>query len=544
MEDVNLDNNSSISSHGESESVADNTTMSTMAKIDSKEAIATINGVTVFNPRNTYSVELHLSLLHFVGQTNDFTIHYSSIVDLFSLPESYQPQARTFVVITLDSPICLGETSYPHIVMQFETDCEIKSPPYTSIELLKYKFKDGLESPYSGLIHGFFTKTLSALSSTKITRPGVFRSSQDGSYAVKCNSKYDNGILYPLAECLFFLPEPPTLFHNTEIFFLELQKKVRGSDKRYCDLIVRLRTEPDHHFWNIERSEYYNLKEYFSNIDLEVTSRSDDEVGVFDKFGDPDSSDTDGEQEMRVKREKGSKKPTKHGDSQKRKRIKKELSAPKPITTAFLFFSESEQENVRKENPSITFTDIGKIMEEKWRNISDAEREPYEAKAQADRKRYLDEIVEYNYHQEPNKTASRYLSWLSKVQALKTRDDKDEDFITNSLGVVSSADNFVEDSDSDDVNDSSSADGVNDTTKCPMVAFLCFSRAEQENTKKENPSATFTDIGRILGEKWSNMSAAEKEPYEAMAQADRQRENDRESNYSILVNSEQYSVVC
>lgn len=69
-----------------------------------------------------------------------------------------------------------------------------------------------------GLIHDVFTNILRALSSAKVTRPGKFRSCQDG-YAVKSSLKAEDGILYPLEKSFFFLPKPPTLILHEEVFF-------------------------------------------------------------------------------------------------------------------------------------------------------------------------------------------------------------------------------------------------------------------------------------------------------------------------------------
>jgi len=61
-----------------------------------------------------------------------------------------------------------------------------------------------------------FTNVLRALSSAKVTRPGKFRSCQDG-YAVKSSLKAEDGVLYPLEKSFFFLPKPPTLILHEEV---------------------------------------------------------------------------------------------------------------------------------------------------------------------------------------------------------------------------------------------------------------------------------------------------------------------------------------
>lgn len=57
---------------------------------------------------------------------------------------------------------------------------------------------------------------LRGLSGAKITKPGKFRSSQDG-FAVKSSLKAEDGVLYPLEKGFFFLPKPPTLILHDEV---------------------------------------------------------------------------------------------------------------------------------------------------------------------------------------------------------------------------------------------------------------------------------------------------------------------------------------
>lgn len=56
-----------------------------------------------------------------------------------------------------------------------------------------------------------------------------------------------------------------------------------------------------------------------------------------------------------------------------------------------MFFANEQRENVRAENPNITFGQVGKVLGERWKALNDKQRAPYEAKAAADKKRYEDE---------------------------------------------------------------------------------------------------------------------------------------------------------
>lgn len=71
-------------------------------------------------------------------------------------------------------------------------------------------------------------------------------------------------------------------------------------------------------------------------------------------------------------------------------------NAPKRGLSAYMFFANEQRENVREENPGVTFGQVGKILGERWKALSEKQRAPYEAKAAADKKRYEDEKQAYN----------------------------------------------------------------------------------------------------------------------------------------------------
>lgn len=77
-----------------------------------------------------------------------------------------------------------------------------------------------------------------------------------------------------------------------------------------------------------------------------------------------------------------------------------------------MFFANDQREKVREDNPGITFGkhpvhatgasatnmstgQVGKMLGEKWKNLSDEDRRPYDEKAAADKKRYEEEKATY-----------------------------------------------------------------------------------------------------------------------------------------------------
>lgn len=79
---------------------------------------------------------------------------------------------------------------------------------------------------------------------------------------------------------------------------------------------------------------------------------------------------------------------------------KKDPNAPKRSLSAYMFFANEERENVRNDNPGISFGQVGRVLGERWKALSEAEKKPYEQKAEADKKRYEEEKAAYNASKE------------------------------------------------------------------------------------------------------------------------------------------------
>ena len=59
--------------------------------------------------------------------------------------------------------------------------------------------------------------------------------------------------------------------------------------------------------------------------------------------------------------------------------------------------------------------------------------------------------------------------------------------------------------------------------KNAMTAYMFFSKAVRPRLRKSNPTATFGELGKLIGNGWRQLPSREREPYEILAQLDRQR---------------------
>ncbi|KAI8088028.1 high mobility group box domain-containing protein [Gilbertella persicaria] len=75
----------------------------------------------------------------------------------------------------------------------------------------------------------------------------------------------------------------------------------------------------------------------------------------------------------------------------KKKRSKKDPNAPKRGLSAYMYFSQEQRQSVKDANPGVTFGQIGKLLGEKWKSMSDEEKKPYNEKAAKDKERYEQE---------------------------------------------------------------------------------------------------------------------------------------------------------
>jgi len=82
------------------------------------------------------------------------------------------------------------------------------------------------------------------------------------------------------------------------------------------------------------------------------------------------------------------KEATKRKAKETKVKRKKDPNAPKRGLSAYMFFANAQRDKVREENPGIKFGEVGKLLGEKWKELTDKEKKPYEAQAAADKERY------------------------------------------------------------------------------------------------------------------------------------------------------------
>ena len=78
-----------------------------------------------------------------------------------------------------------------------------------------------------------------------------------------------------------------------------------------------------------------------------------------------------------------------------KKRGKKDKDAPKRPISAYFFYNQERRETLKKEKPNLDNKDLIRAMSEEWNKLTDEEKKPYVKKAEADKKRYIEEMKVY-----------------------------------------------------------------------------------------------------------------------------------------------------
>lgn len=102
----------------------------------------------------------------------------------------------------------------------------------------------------------------------------------------------------------------------------------------------------------------------------------------------------------------------------KRKKVTKDVNAPRQPLTGYVRFLNDRREKVRAENPSLTFTEITKLLGAEWSKLQQHEKQHFLDEAEKDKERYVKELEAY--HQ-----TEAYRMFSKKQQEIKKMKEDD-----------------------------------------------------------------------------------------------------------------------
>ncbi|KAI8384348.1 high mobility group box domain-containing protein, partial [Radiomyces spectabilis] len=78
-----------------------------------------------------------------------------------------------------------------------------------------------------------------------------------------------------------------------------------------------------------------------------------------------------------------------------KKRKKKDPNAPKRYMGSYLLWSQEFRHKLKELEPDLNPRDVAKAMGEKWKSMTEKEKEPYVKRAEKEKARYEQEMSEY-----------------------------------------------------------------------------------------------------------------------------------------------------
>ena len=217
------------------------------------DSFASFMDVLHLTPRGRFDIDLYESSFRLRGKTYDYKIQYDNIKKFFLLPKP--DDVHTLITIGLDPPLRQGQTRYPFVVMQFKREEDVELDVNVSEEDLEGKYKDRLQTKYSGPSFIVLTHLFRGLASKKVISPSKEFSSRHNQSAVKCSIKANEGQLYCMDKSFMFVPKPATYIAMDHISAITMSR-VGGavSASRTFDITMILKGgHGEHQFSNINR---------------------------------------------------------------------------------------------------------------------------------------------------------------------------------------------------------------------------------------------------------------------------------------------------
>ena len=189
-------------------------------------------------------------------------------------------------------------------------------------------------------------------------------------------------------------------------------------------------------------------------------------------------------------------------DSQKkRKRSKKvrDPSAPKRPLSSFMVFSGLHRQEVSQSNPELKVTQISSKLGEMWGLLTDQQKAAYKSPV-------VVSVVEPNESGEPAESSPK--AKATKRQK-KSKDDKSEIAAINEK-----AEKKAKKAKKAEKKARKAERAKNpDAPKKPLSSFMIYSNEHRQEVKTAHPELKITQIAKILGQMWHQLSAEEQSKY-------------------------------
>ena len=230
-------------------------------------------------PRGRYHLELYESHLRMYGNTYDFKIKYSDVVNFFLLP--MPDDLFSSLVMQLTKPIRQGHQEHPNLVLQMSSTDRSEVGINLSEEDLASKYNSDMQMSMTGTQSNLVCKVFKVMTGKKVFVPGKFLNAKKHP-SIACSLETSAGHLYPLERVFIFLHEPPVLIPFGDVESVEFRRSVKGESgdattSTFFDLAVNVEAAATHQgaaeeyvFAGIDEKEFKNLRDFIQGKPLRM----------------------------------------------------------------------------------------------------------------------------------------------------------------------------------------------------------------------------------------------------------------------------------
>lgn len=177
------------------------------------------------------------------------------------------------------------------------------------------------------------------------------------------------------------------------------------------------------------------------------------------------------------------------------KKPPKDPNAPKKPLSSYFIFSNERRAVMAKQMPDKKLTELSKLISAEWKELDTATKESYAQRCAQAKKEYAIQFDAYKRTENYRVHERKLAAWKSESAEFKGQERS--------------------------TNGGSSSSGVSlprkpkDTNapKRSKTSYFLFGDSVREATKLEHPKAKITEIARIIGAKWKELSDDEKRPF-------------------------------
>ena len=241
-------------------------------------SIAHLPKITSIIPRGKFDLFFLKSSLKILGQAHNYKTEIKNIIKVFLVPKV--DGHYSFLILKLKSPLTQGNTSYPFVIFQVDSENEIKVDldiPEDDEEIQKKL--ENVPNPLEGKAIDVIAQLFNVIVNRNLIIPSKNFTFSKGPF-VKCSYKANDGVLYFLEKSILFVHKPVIDIEHEAIREIDLERiHESGMQQRSFDITIKLKKE-SYQFSGLDREEMDSLQEYIKAKKIKINSLDENNNNV------------------------------------------------------------------------------------------------------------------------------------------------------------------------------------------------------------------------------------------------------------------------